>query len=126
MGWFKRDKIKKDKKDKPATKPKPFVWGQKQADKNHIKKLKEWTTCKVCGKHIKRGDGEQLPGLSDDFVYCRRCWDKRINLLSNPSTSQSNTNDYKKKKIKKKIAKKKFDAYQNPGVDEADFADDEG
>lgn len=103
MGWLKRDKIKNDK---PVTKPKPFIWGQKQSDKENIKKLKEWTTCKVCGKNIKRGDGEQFPGIKEDFIYCRKCWDKRSNTLSGSYSSQSNATDYRKKKRKEKILKK--------------------
>ena len=110
MGFFKRD-----------VKPK----NENKILKKESMELKNTVKCKVCGNKINRDEGVQFPGMSEDWIYCQKCWDKRNKTLLNGAF---NFGEEKFEAIKKqyvpedKIETKtdkdgnKYQIYQTPDV----------
>ena len=113
MGWF-RPKEKITKGD---------YQGVKKADK---KKKCHW-----CGNKLKNNENYREPD-NTQTILCKNCFDKAIDDLikyggtrvqsSQPvrRTYNGSSSDYNEL-TDREVSKKKFNAYQNPGIDEAEF-----
>lgn len=91
--------------------------------------------CQKCGKKIKKGAVQRFKLYDVDKLLCRDCWVEESEKVSEErkhndfiqktfeETHKRKSEEARKKRKKEELAKKKFNIYQTPGVDEADYKD---
>jgi hypothetical protein len=92
---------------------------------------KQILRCHWCGNKLKDKEEYREPD-NTQTILCRNCFDKALDKLINqggtrvqsPSDYSGRYNDFSsdyKNLSDREISKKKFNAYLNPGTDEAEF-----
>lgn len=87
---------------------------------------KNISKCERCGKKLKDKDIHREPD-NTKIILCKNCFDKSLDKLIAQQGSGSNFVPMEEIPENRslgyrEIQKKKFNAYQNPGTDEADFS----